>query len=506
MPMIDRDYLPNGVREERRVSSHVIVLALIVITVLILGAVTGLMVHIVNNGKTQPAETPLRNPAGMLYTAHSPILISGNAGFTNYSGVVWGSGTASDPYIIADWDINASTTDGISVRDTDAYFIIRDCYIHNGQTNLMGGIYLFRCANGTLSNNTCLNNRYGVELAFSRNINITGNTCISNYFGGIDMYFSRDITLSNNVLSNNGIFIDGQYPSEFTAYDIGTSNTVNGKPIYYYSNQSGTTVPGGAGEIILANCTGFIIEDQNLSNATVGIELAFSSDIVINNSECSNDFYGIILLSSNNSTVSNIKCSNNEEGMLLAYSTNNTLWNNNCSRNLDGIQLAFSSNNTLSNNNCSSNEGYGIALSFSNSNNTISGNQVYNNTGYGVYIDLGSNNSVWNNTFIDNNGAGDHYDSNYPQAYDGGTNNSWNSTDGYGNYWSDWTTPDAVPPWGIVDQPYNISGSSSRDFYPLTTTTPVAIPEFEMVPLVVMALLGMIVLAGETKRKKRPGP
>jgi parallel beta-helix repeat protein len=504
--MIDRDYSPSEVREERRISSRVTVLALIVIAAVILGAVTGLMIQMINDGKTHPAESPVRNPAGMLYTTHSPILIVGNAWFTNVSGVVWGSGTASDPYIIEDWDINASTTDGISVRDTDAYFIIRDCYIHDGETGYIGGIYLLRCANGTVSNNTCSNNRYGVELAFSRNINITGNTCISNYFGGIDMYFSRNITLSNNVLFNNGIFIDGQYPSECTAYDIGTSNTVNGKPVYYYRNQSGTTVPGGAGEIILANCTGFIIEDQNLSNATVGIELAFSSDIVINNSICSNNFYGIILLSSNNNTVSNTKCSNNMEGMILVYSSNNTLWNNNCSRNFDGIQLGFSSNNTLSNNNCSSNDGYGIALSFSNSNNTISGNQAYNNTGYGVYIDLGSNNSVWNNTFIDNNGAGDHYDSNYSQAYDGGTNNSWNSTDGYGNYWSDWTTPDAVPPWGIVDQPYNISGSVSKDFYPLTTTPSVPIPEFRTMPLMLMALLAVIVLAGKTRQGKKSEP
>ncbi|MEM3341984.1 MAG: hypothetical protein QW728_04760, partial [Thermoplasmata archaeon] len=37
---------------------------------------------------------------------HTPIRITGNSGFTNASGVIWGSGTEADPFIIEGWEIN----------------------------------------------------------------------------------------------------------------------------------------------------------------------------------------------------------------------------------------------------------------------------------------------------------------------------------------------------------------------------------------------------------------
>src|SRR5438132_4525317 len=41
-------------------------------------------------------------------TSHLPISIMGNADFTAANGVTGGTGTASDPYVIAGWDINVS--------------------------------------------------------------------------------------------------------------------------------------------------------------------------------------------------------------------------------------------------------------------------------------------------------------------------------------------------------------------------------------------------------------
>src|SRR6266699_4457873 len=37
---------------------------------------------------------------------HAPIVINGNSDFNPNNGVTGGSGTASDPYVISDWDIN----------------------------------------------------------------------------------------------------------------------------------------------------------------------------------------------------------------------------------------------------------------------------------------------------------------------------------------------------------------------------------------------------------------
>jgi parallel beta-helix repeat protein len=409
VPIIDRELSPNGLGKVRKHSSWIPVLAVVFVAVLVLGAIAGLMVQIANDKGAQPSETPTRIPAGILYTTHSPISIIGNAGFTNASGVVWGRGTPSDPYIIADWDIDASTADGISVQGTDAHFIVRNCSVHDGNSGLNVGIFLSNCFNGTLENNSCSNDYYGIILNEARHNNLSNNIC-----SGIRLDLSNNNTISNNT--------------------------------------------------------------------------------------CHGDMY---LWLSGNNTLSNNTCSNGADGIYLERSSNNTLTYNNCSSNSDtGIYLWLSSNNTIRNNNCSNNN-YGMGLEVLSKNNTISGNMISGNAGYGIIIySYSNNNSIWNNTFTGNNGAGSTYDSSHVQAYDDVTNNSWNSSYGYGNWWSDWTTLDADHD-GIVDQPYAVDGSAgAEDYYPLTTVQ-TQIPEFGMMPFAVMAIVAMIVLAGETWRRKK---
>jgi len=188
----------------------------------------------------------------------------------------------------------------------------------------------------------------------------------------------------------------------------------------------------------------------------------------------------------------------------VVSSRNNTLVSNHWNSNgYDGAYIGWSTDNILDSNNCSYNNRWGIQIRNS-SGNVMLRNQLCDNLQYGMYIyDGSSSNIVFNNTFIGNNGAASTYDSSHVQAYDVGTNNRWNSTEGYGNYWSDWTTPDVAPPFGIVDNPYNITGSAgAKDYYPQTTPQ-APIPEFGMMPLVVIVFLAVIVLAGEMRRKDR---
>lgn len=349
---------PDGHEKERRRSSRVAILAIIVVAVLIVSAVAWLTVKSVFHSSG--------------YTEHSPISITGDGEFTKVNGVVRGSGTASDPYIIAGWEINASGASGIFMNHTDAHVVIRNCYVHGGALGHIG-IFLSNCVNSTLENNICSKNDRGISLYHTSDNALTNNTCNSNLHYGILL----DSLCSNNKLTNN-------------------------------------------------DCT---------SNGLGGIDLWSAS--------------------------------------------NNILINNNCSDCLDGMELLSSSNNnTLISNNCSSNSYEGILLSWAGNNNDLSDNLVSDNAGYGVDMEhvqvsygsfYESENFVWNNTFIGNNGATRTYDASHVQACDNGTNNSWNSTAGYGNYWSDWTTPDANQN-GIVDQPYNIAGDGgAKDYYPLTT-------------------------------------
>jgi parallel beta-helix repeat protein len=442
----------DGLGRGREQVSKVIVFTMVLVAVLILGTIAGMTVQFSKNGEQHPSETPVKVSAGLFYTAHGPIFIDGNGGFTNASGVVWGSGTASDPYIISDWEVNASSVNGISIWATNAHFIVRNCYVHDGRSlgNTYYGIYLLNCVNGTLEGNKCSDNYNGIQLESSSNNTLVNNSCRSSYGDGVCLFESDNNTLYNNTCSSN---------------------------------------------LGLGVALGMIIYSS-------------SNNTLINNFCSSNNYFGIyVFYNSNRNILSNNNCSNDSDGIYLDSSSKNMLVNNTCSSNKwDGIQLYLSSNNTVVNNSCSSNHEHGIDLQLSgNDHNEISQNLFCNNVGYGADIESGSNNRIWNNTFIGNNGATSTHDASHPQAVDDGTGNWWNGTDGRGNYWSDWTTPDANHD-GIVDLPYDIAGSAgAQDNYPLTTVQ-TQIPEFGMIPFVVIAFMAVIVLAREPRRKKKSGP
>lgn len=69
--------------------------------------------------------------------------------------------------------------------------------------------------------------------------------------------------------------------------------------------------------------------------------------------------------------------------------------------------------------------------------------------------------------------------------------NAW-SSGGFGNYWHDWTMPDADMN-GIVDTPYPLDPGGSADPYPLTTWTVIPEPGILFLSLIMMAIcLGYI--------------
>jgi parallel beta-helix repeat protein len=144
----------------------------------------------------------------------------------------------------------------------------------------------------------------------------------------------------------NGIVIMGYLLSYYT-HEIDETNTVNGKPVYYQKDIVDVRVPNGAGQIILVNCTNLAIEDQNMNNASIGIQIAFSSSSTIKNNNCSNNLDGISLQESNNNCIANNNCLNNDGGIYFMYSNNNSISNNTCSSNRNGIYLFDSNNNCI---------------------------------------------------------------------------------------------------------------------------------------------------------------
>ncbi|MCD6573242.1 MAG: right-handed parallel beta-helix repeat-containing protein, partial [Thermoplasmata archaeon] len=293
------------------------------------------------------------------------------------------------------------------------------------------------------------NNWFGIWLDSSTNCTITNTTANSNNWFGIWLDSSTNCSIANTTMVGNGILIDGDYIYHWNTHTIDTSNTVNGKPVYYWKNINGGTVPAGTGQIILANCTNVKIENQNVSNASVGIEIGFSSHCSIANTTASNNTIGIWLDSSTNCTITNTTAnSNNDYGIELWHSTNCTITNTNASNNNDeGIWLDYSSNNTISN--C----------------------DIYSNNDSGIYTYSSFNNLIYLNNFINNSN----------NVYSYGSNNTWHSpepitytyngnvyTSYLGNYYDDYNGSDGNGD-GIGDAPYYVAGGD-YDYYPLMQT------------------------------------
>ena len=285
--------------------------------------------------------------------------------------------------------------------------------------NSNDGIYLFNSHNNRIINNTAsLNSPNGISLD-SSNYNAAVNNTLSNSTIGIVLLSARRNTVIGNEMVRDGILVLGDSREHFNTHTIEPSNTVNGRAVYYWKNVTGGSIPSDAGEIIVANCTDVIIENQNIDNGTVGIELGFSSNITITDSVLLSNRWGVFAIHSNGNLISSVNASDN--------------W--------IGIHIDSSQNNTISEGVFSSNDGYGIHL----------------------FSSINSN--VYHNKFLGNSN----------QAYDDTDTNQWD--DSYpsgGNYWSDYagsdsfSGPDQDQPGsdGIGDTPFQID-LDSEDRYPL---------------------------------------
>jgi len=481
-------------------------------------------------------------PAKIGYTTHDPIFIDGNTGFLGLNastGISWGSGTKSDPYIIEGWEINASTNTGIRVKNANVHFIIRNNYVYDGIIDTHSGIGLGFCRNGIIENcvsirnyrgislfdahyniiqnnscisnsgsgirlfpecngniiqnnnvssnvgdgimaeksprtfienNTCCNNIVGISLVGSSSTVMRNNTISNNTLWGVYLIYTGRCEFSSNIFFNNGISMLGRSIEVFNTHQIGLSNLVNGKPVVYIKNSNGGEILFDAGQIIIANSHNLTIRDQNIFDTDIGITVAYSSNITImNNSISTRVTYGMIICESSILSIINNICNGAVYNLLAitGYSHNMTIQYNNFT-NSTGRGADIHGNDTLIQcNNFSSNTN---GLHLGGLRNILNFNNFTDNQQFGLWLGRSANNTlVWNNTFIDNNGAGSIYDPSHNQARDDRTNNWWNNTDGYGNYWSDWTTPDDVAPFGIVDNPYDINGTAAaKDYYPQT--------------------------------------
>ncbi|MFX1588275.1 MAG: right-handed parallel beta-helix repeat-containing protein [Promethearchaeota archaeon] len=349
------------------------------------------------------------------------IHINNNWTAAKAAGICVGSGTYSDPYLIRDLIIDGDDSDScILIENSEVFFEIENCSVFNSYF----GIKLTNTENAWILNNNCSSNKfYGISLSHSTNNTISGNIVNNNNYWGIHLFYSDKNNILENTERNNlhygialsdsdnnlilknivntGINLDGLYNNitanlmnkcglriysdteNFYSQYIDTTNLVNGKPLYYYTNEInlGPTNFTNAGQVILASCGNLLVANLNLSYTDTGISLINCHDnFIIGNTMNNNQREGIFIFGGDNNTISENSVSyNNQDGVFLELSSNNSFLENNVSyNNFNGFNCYSLENSFISENNINHNQKYGIYF-INCKNNTITGNSLIGN-------------------------------------------------------------------------------------------------------------------------------
>jgi len=146
------------------------------------------------------------------------------------------------------------------------------CTVSNiSASNNYYGIDLYESGSNTIMDNIAnSNNWHGIRLRDSNYNNLTNNTANLNGIAGIALRASTCNTLINNSVSDNeiGFAVPPDHPINMSYFDnsVDASNLVNGKPFYYYFNQSDRLIEGlNAGHLSIPFCTNFTVRNVDVS-------------------------------------------------------------------------------------------------------------------------------------------------------------------------------------------------------------------------------------------------
>jgi parallel beta-helix repeat protein len=247
-------------------------------------------------------------PDGLL--SHAPILINGDAGFTSANGVTSGSGTGVDPFVIGGWDIDASSANAIEVRNTTAYFVIRDCYVHDGGDNNKDGIYFETVKNWKIENVTSTNNFQGMFLVYSSDGSIDNCTSENNLGKGIWLWYSPNNTVINCVTRRN----------HFEDIHPWHSDNILVENCVLAGYDHGITIDSAENDTV-TNC---LFENNNFA-----IYFNISSGNVVENCTVAGNNFGVTMVSSSNNVVTKNIIENSKLGYKIDISSeNNHIYHN----------------------------------------------------------------------------------------------------------------------------------------------------------------------------------
>jgi parallel beta-helix repeat protein len=270
------------------------------------------------------------------------------------------------------------------------------------------GVYVEYSANNFNFTENVLESNYVALYVRSDFCYISNNLIYNNTFG-LWLGSARNSTLRRNTFFNNwGDFLPPSDSLALKTLNLDTSNIVDGKPIYYLTYETNST-----------------INSTNFPNVGLLI-LTFSHNVTIRSLPTS-----VLFVYVTNSSIQNMTIEN-DLGILIYMSSWNLVKKNWVQGCIVGISLQEGEKNTVIENT--------IEKCF-----------------YGIWLGSSVKNAFFHNNLIDNT---------YQVKDLLGWYNSWNNTL-EGNYWSDYNGTDLNLD-GLGDKPYEIGPSSGLfDYYPL---------------------------------------
>jgi parallel beta-helix repeat protein len=204
-----------------------------------------------------------------------------------------GVGSPSDPFVISDWKLSASSGNGISISGTAVHFVILNVMVNvtaaydslvlhsvaNGtiqdSTFSGGGISLYNSGVNSILNNSIIGSRFGILLEASNGNTVSGNRLDRIQQVGIFVRASDNLIDGNRVAGGSfgGINIDGMTGSgdnNRIVNNVVEGNAEYGVGLWRAHNNfiKGNIISGngGPGVMFIASCTGNVVEQNKAVN------------------------------------------------------------------------------------------------------------------------------------------------------------------------------------------------------------------------------------------------
>ena len=297
-----------------------------------------------------------------------------------------------------------------------------------------GVVLHVKAENAVIKNLTIQNGAYGIRLEDAKNSTLVGNNVHDTQWFGVELDSSGGSTFRDNSFVENkyNFGVEGTSLFDFI-HDIDVSNTVNGKPVYYLMNQHDFTINSSnfekIGYLALINSTDIQIENLTLTDNKDGLLLAYVTNAILTKLVATGNWNGIyVKYSSNISVFRNEANDNFDYGIKFFDSNSSTVYDNSAN---DGVWAGiglFRCNNLTVTENDANNSIYCLHLVYSNGSRISGNNAIAREDGYSIALYYSNDNLVYHNNFVNGllytpvksrNMLDNGYDGNHWRSYDG---------------------------------------------------------------------------------------